>query len=85
MAVALPKCDTRETSTGVWETDNISYDELYHLQREEFKEEFLEADDASDETRYIVQDGILHTMAPPYPEATPYPWVLLPHDFRSSE
>ena len=65
-----------------WETDNISYQELYHLQREEFKEQFLEADDASDETRYIVQDGILHTMAPPYPEATPYPRVLLPHEFR---
>lgn len=67
---------------GVWQADGLSWPELRKLQREQFEQEALEADDATDETRYIIENGVLFTMAPPYPGAEIYPRVLLPQQFR---
>ena len=41
---------------GVW-SQMAPMQRLYVLQRQQFQDEFLEADDASDETRYVIEDG----------------------------
>ena len=67
---------------GVWDADGIDWSSLIKYQRDQFPNEFLEAEDASDESRYVTENYVLFTMAPPYPNADIYPRVLLPQQHR---
>lgn len=66
----------------VWETDHIDPLELVRLQHEQFPDYFIEASQGTDETRYIVEKGLLYTMAEPHRNAGIYPRLILPQQFR---
>lgn len=75
---AVPPVDAPD----VWKTDNIDPAQLLQLQQEQFASEYTEASQDLDETRYIVEGGILYTFAEPQHNAGRYMRVLLPQQYR---
>lgn len=66
----------------VWHTDHIDPNELSQLQREQFADAYVEASQDTDETRYVIEKGILFTLAQPSTTSSRYMRVLLPQQFR---
>ena len=65
-----------------WRADLIDPEELARLQREEFPDEMQEAASDTDETRYIIEGGLLFTTAKPSVTSPLYLRLLLPHAYR---
>lgn len=65
-----------------WRADQIDPKELARMQREEFPEEMEEAASDTDETRYLLEGGLLFTMAKPSATSPLYLRVMLPHAYR---
>jgi len=66
----------------VWITDGIDANELAKRQREQFPDAFIEASQDTDETCYIVEQGLLYTLAEPSFRAGRYLRLLLPQQYR---
>lgn len=66
----------------VWQTDYIELNALKKEQARQFPDYFVEADQGTDETRYVIEKGVLYTVAEPHPGAGIYPRVVLPQQFR---
>ena len=66
----------------VWMTDRIDPEELATYQREQFPDAYVEASQDSDESSYIVEGGLLYTMAEPSKNAGRYLRLLLPQQYR---
>jgi len=67
---------------SVWDTDHIPIIGLQHGQRGEFEDAFVEASLDADDCPYVVEEGLLYTIAPPYKGAGRYPRLLLPQAYR---
>ena len=65
-----------------WETDKIDLKRLAQLQHEQFPDYFIEASQGVDDCRYIVENGLLYTLAEPHKNAGIYPRILLPQQYR---
>ena len=65
----------------VWQTDRIDVSELQRLQAVEFPDQLVEAQQAADECRYVLNHGLLYTLAAPKGGVT-YHRLLLPHQYR---
>lgn len=65
-----------------WETDDIDVQNLVKFQSEQFHDQLIEAQNDEDESPFIVEDGVLYSIAPPYKGATAYPRALLPQQYR---
>ena len=66
----------------VWKTDNIDIKELISAQQAEFNDEFLEARQESDDSPYVIQDGLLYTAARPAAGSEQYLRIILPQRYR---
>lgn len=66
----------------VWKTDGIDVKELQLNQQKQFSDEIIEANQGTDETRYVISNGLLYTMAEPYRHAGRYMRLLLPQQYR---
>lgn len=50
----------------VWESDYVNVSKLIQFQRKQFPDEFIEVDQGTDETKYIVEKGILYKITEPH-------------------
>ena len=68
----------------VWHTDHIHPSELQELQREQFAVAYVEAQQASDGCRYVIQHGLIYTTAQPKNVLGRYLRLLLSQKYRQS-
>ena len=74
----VPPTDVPE----VWVTDRIDLRSLAAYQREQFPDAFIEASQDTDETCYVIEGGLLFSMAEPSRNAGRYLRLLLPQQYR---
>ena len=66
----------------VWNTDRIDPKQLADLQQRQFPDAFIEASQETDESCYVVEGGLLYTLAEPSAHAGRYMRLLLPQQYR---
>lgn len=76
-----PKFELNSTPE-IWRLDKIDPNELSRLQQEEFLDQWIEAGQEMDISPFHVDNGVLYSLAEPYPRAGRYSRVMLPHSFR---
>lgn len=66
----------------VWMTDKINLNDLAKYQQEQFNDAYLEASQDMDESCYVVEGGLLYSIAEPSARAGRYMRLLLPQQYR---
>ena len=66
----------------VWKTDYIDHKELVPIQREQFQELYQEALSDNDGNCYIIESGVLYSLAEPTKGSGRYHRLVLPQQYR---
>ena len=65
-----------------WATDHIDPTDLSEDQREEFPDQWIEAQQDLDDSSYTIESGLLYTLSEPYKHSGRYPRLVLPYKYR---
>ncbi|ELU10414.1 hypothetical protein CAPTEDRAFT_190467 [Capitella teleta] len=66
----------------IWRADQIDPDELIRAQKDEFEDQWIEATQEQDASPFVIDSGILYSLAEPHRHAGRYPRLMLPHAYR---
>jgi len=74
--------ETPTQTPTAWETDHIDLETLRKYQTEQFAEQIAEAEADIDNTPFVMESGVVYSLAPPYKGASAYLRAVLPQQFR---
>ena len=82
VAPPTPLIPTPRDVPAAWEADGIDPISLMKHQQDQFADQITEASQDTDETPYVMESGLLYSLAEPYKNAGRYMRLVLPQQHR---